>query len=486
VPVPGRDAGGQDGGAGLLARFVARAERDGWLPAGTLLLLAVSGGADSMALWDLLERAGRWRLALFHLDHGLRDDAPLDADLIRDRAAVATAAGRAPAALAIEHTDIPALARRWHCSIELAGRRHRYARLRELAMRLGAGAVLTAHHRDDQVETVLANLLRGAGPVGRAGIAPRRLLAPGLPLVRPLLSFTRAELREHCLVHAVPWREDSTNQDTRLHRNFLRHGVLPTLAAGVPGIADELAALAAASQAELLDSEEAVEAAWRRGLGADDLLVDGVAALGIDLRRQVWRRLLQHLLLPIERRHLDALDRLARGEPGRRLALGRWLLLRRPHAVAWELQHPPSSSAQVAMSGPGSYQRCGETIACAVGQPPERPMEPPDAAWLALEACSWPLEWRPSRPGERWQPLGCPGRQTVVKFLSSRGQSSRLRPLTPVVADANGVLWVPGFGIAERAKVLPTTREALHLRWTPCPLGEAATVCAPPEDADDP
>src|SRR5207302_1990144 len=129
-----------------------------------------------------------------------------------------------------------------------------------------------------------------------------------------------------------------------------------------------------------------------------------VAALGIDLRRQVWRRLLQHLLLPIERRHLDALDRLARGAPGRRLGLGRWLLLRRAHAIAWELQHPPSSPTQVAMPGPGSYQRCGERIVCSVGPPPERPVEPPDAAWLALETCSWPLEWRPSRPGERWQP----------------------------------------------------------------------------------
>jgi tRNA(Ile)-lysidine synthase len=454
--------------------------------AGAVLLVAVSGGADSMALWDLLVRANRWHLALFHLDHGLRADAARDAEVIRAQAAAYVAAGFLATRLILERADVPALAREWRCGFEAAGRRQRYARLRALAVKHRVAAVLTAHHRDDQAETVLANLLRGAGPPGKAGIPPRRQLAPRLPLVRPLLPFTRGQLREHCARQGVAWHEDASNDDLAYQRNWLRHRVLPALEAGVPGFGAELARLAADNRTILAESEGAVTATWRRALADDDLLTDGVMPLPEAQRLLVWRRLLQHLSLPIERQHLRRLDELARGASGRRFALGRWLFLRRPHALAWELAQPRVPSGITLLTGPGEYDRGWERMRAGVEVAPFTLSTDRHHAMLAAEACAWPLAWRLSEPGERWLPLGAPGRQTVVKFLSTRGVSSRLRALTPVVADRDGIVWVPGHAIAERVRVTAATVQALHLRWHPAGQdAQGATMPATLEEADD-
>nr|MBA3685405.1 tRNA lysidine(34) synthetase TilS [Planctomycetota bacterium] len=191
-------------------------------PTGTLVVVAVSGGADSMALWDLLAVDGRWRLAIYHLDHGLRDDSATDGELVRDRARGYAAAGSSAVAVVVERRDVAGLARAWHCGIEAAGRRARYERLAVVAGELGAAAVVTAHHRDDQVETVLANVLRGADLVGTAGMSVRRDLRPGVPLLRPLLAIGRSELRAHLEQRGLSWREDASNADPRFRRNHLR------------------------------------------------------------------------------------------------------------------------------------------------------------------------------------------------------------------------------------------------------------------------
>jgi hypothetical protein len=110
----------------------------------------------------------------------------------------------------------------------------------------------------------------------------------------------------------------------------------------------------------------------------------------------------------------------------------------------------------------------------------------PDDGWLDAACCTWPLVWRAAGDGERFTPLGAPGRQTVVKFLSTRGVPSRLRPGAAVVADAHGVVWVPGFTIAERVKVTATTREVVHLHWAPaCGAPGRPTVPTLQDDTDE-
>ncbi len=471
----------------VVQRFIAAMAAMPHVPLpGQTLVVAVSGGADSMALWDLLVRAGTWRLVVWHLDHGLRADAPQDLALIRAQAAAYHVSALGAGEVIAEHTDVAALARQWRVSLEAAGRRHRYDRLVAVARERAAVAVLTAHHRDDQSETVLANLLRGAGPVGLAGIAPRRLLPGGIALLRPLLALTRADLRAHCARFGVAWRDDTTNDDLLHQRNFLRHGVLPGLEAGVPGLAAALAELAERNQDTSQALELATQEPWQRALGADDLLLEAVLPLASDLRLHVWRRLVLHLGAPLERSHLRRIDQLAHASSGQRLHLGRWLLLRRPHSLAWELARPLRNELQVEIAGPGDHARGAERMECQIIAPPARVLSAGGDAYLDAYGCSWPLRWRPACEHESFTPLGAPGRQTVVKFLSTRGVPSRLRPGAPVVADGHGVVWVPGFSIAERVKVTASTREVVHLRWTPaCGTDAAPTVPPRQEETDE-
>lgn len=453
--------------------------------AGATLVVAVSGGADSMVLWDLLVRAARWRLVVWHLDHGLRDEAPQDAALITAQAARYQALGLKPGEVIIEQAEVGVLARRWKVSLEAAGRRQRYARLAAIARPHGAAAVLTAHHRDDQSETVLANLLRGAGPVGTAGIAPRRLLADDVPLLRPLLEFTRAELRIYATAADVRWLEDASNRDQRHRRNHLRHVVLPQLEADVPGIAAGLAELGERARITAAQLEAVVEVVWQQAFTPAALHLEGVGELTAQQRLHLWRRLVLHLGIACERAHLERIDRLVSGAPGRRLHLGRWLLLRRGRTLAWELARPPRNERQVAIPGPGDHDFAGEHLSCRVLPRPAHIPFAANEAWLDAASCTWPLCWRSADPRDRFIPLGAPGNQTVVKFLSTRGVPSRLRPLASVVADAGGIVWVPGFGIAERVKIGDATHDVLHLHWTPaCGTDARPTVPTLQEDTD--
>lgn len=445
----------------LTASFADLAE-DTLPPPGARLLLAVSGGADSLALWDLCARVAHWPLTVWHLDHGLRADSAADARLLLERAAVYAAAGFATD-LRCERVDIAALAREWRCGLEAAGRRLRYERLAAVAHEVGVAAVLTAHHRDDQAETVLANLLRGAGPIGQGGIAPRRDLG-GVPLVRPLLGFGRDDLRAHLSARALGWNEDSTNTDLRFRRNELRHRVLPAFERLAPGFGAALAGFADDSRRVHGDEIARATQLWQAAITPTGLALAAVLVEPEGVRYLVWRDLVRYLGAPLARRHLRQIDALARGPVGRRYHLGRHLLSRRSELIAWQEANPPGGGSDVDIPGHGRWARGAEVLTCVASHLPADPDQgSPFEAFLDNAAVAWPLSWRLPLAGERFQPLGCPGSQTVAKYLAGRGVPSRQRPLIAVIADPTGVVWIPGLGIAERAKITAETVEVLHL-----------------------
>ncbi len=287
------------------------------------VVVAVSGGADSVALLDLLVTDGRFRLVVWHLDHALRSESADDA------AAVIALAQRFAVPCVAERIDARAHDR--GDGIEEAGRRVRYERLIACCHAHGAVAACTAHHRDDQAETALLQILRGCGPEGPVGMADDRELAPGIRLLRPLLATTRAELHVHCRARGLPWRDDASNVDQRFRRNYLRHTVLPEWERHCPGIAEALVALAQRGRAARSVAERAVaHLHGDGGLPAAELL-----ALAAAPRAACWRRLLARLAIPADRNRLRLLNDLLVGPPGRRLRLGPWLFLRRGRAVVW-------------------------------------------------------------------------------------------------------------------------------------------------------
>jgi tRNA(Ile)-lysidine synthase len=238
----------------LVADRAARALAAARAPrAGDGLALAVSGGADSLALLHAARTlAGRrgWRLAVVTVDHGLRPSSPADAAFVADHAKTLGVEARL---VALDPAD---LAAGRAAGPEGAARAARYQALEAAADELGCGFLATGHTLDDQAETVLLQLLRGAGPDGLAamGVRTGRLL-------RPLLGVRRAETRACCAALGVRWREDESNADQRLLRNAVRARLLPLLEDLRPGAATTLARTAALAADERAWLEPLVQAA---------------------------------------------------------------------------------------------------------------------------------------------------------------------------------------------------------------------------------
>jgi len=205
----------------LVAAVDRALQATGRPPRGGTLVVGLSGGADSVALLDALASLRRrrgFRVVAAHLDHGLRagsaDDAAFCAGLCR-RLDVPLRAGSA---------DVRARAARERGGLEQAARRDRYAFLRRVRDEEGAVAVAVAHTRDDQAETLLLRLLRGAGATGLAGMRPR-----SADILRPLLTVSRQEVLAHLRERGLDWREDPTNADVTHRRNRVRHELIPYL-----------------------------------------------------------------------------------------------------------------------------------------------------------------------------------------------------------------------------------------------------------------
>ncbi len=244
-----------------LAAAVAHGARRLDVPTGAHVVLAVSGGPDSMALLHGAARAeAGWHLTVAHLDHALRPESDDDATFVTD-AAVALGLPSAT-----RRTDVAALARDERRSTEDAGREARYRFLAELAGR--NGLVMTAHTADDAAETVLLNLLRGAGLAGATGIPARRG-----NVRRPLLAERRATVRGWLDAAGIAYRDDPTNADPAFLRNRVRAELLPVMEALRPGAVDALTRFArlSADDDAVLNLIAAGEVAQRR---TDDGAID--------------------------------------------------------------------------------------------------------------------------------------------------------------------------------------------------------------------
>ncbi len=210
------------------------------VPEARVLLLAVSGGGDSVALLRLLAGSSHHLNVtshVAHFDHALRPGSADDAAFVRELAE------RLGLPCHSAHTEVARVAEQRGWNLEDAARRLRYDFLTRTAKRVGADAVVTAHTQDDQAETVLLQLLRGAAFL--SGIPPRRG-----KIVRPLLGVSRIELRDFLKELGQPCRDDPTNADTRRTRAWLRHEVLPLLRGRYPNLADNLAGLAELQQGQ--------------------------------------------------------------------------------------------------------------------------------------------------------------------------------------------------------------------------------------------
>jgi tRNA(Ile)-lysidine synthase len=441
-------------------------------PEGGTVIVGYSGGADSTALLHLMTRLqGEFNLRVHaaHLHHGMRPEADDD---VRVCEAVCAGLG---VPLHVERVDVPALAQAQRVSLEEAGRNARYAFFDRLARELNAVAVALAHTRDDQIETILINLLRGTGPRGLCGMPYKRD-----HIIRPLLDATRAQTHQYCAAHGLPTVFDSTNLDPHQLRRRVRMELIPLLRDLSPAFDRHLLRLA-----DILENEEA----WWDYEVRSLLECGSVASADAETLLQhskVGREFFTHLHPAMQRRVLREWLRARVGalrlppyeilEGIRRAALeGKrtsWQLSDTLHLTTDETAltlhtKPPDPEPYeypVQLETPILIPQAGAWLeARLLNAPPPSLEATPDDAFLDADAVQGQLVVRNGRRGDRFQPLGMPAPKKLSDIFIDRKIPRAERWRLPLLCDAAGILWVPGYTIAARARITPDTRRVLHI-----------------------
>lgn len=464
----------------LAARLVRSLRDSSLLSAGDRLVVALSGGSDSVALLFLLREVAASLdihvVGVAHLHHGLRGR---DADA--DEAFARTLAGRLELPIHVERVDVRVEAARRRQSVERAGHDARAAFYARALGVLGATRLATGHTMDDQAETFLLRALRGAGRRGLGGIHP----VAGR-LVRPLLDVRRSTLQRYLAARGEAWRTDATNADVTVPRNGVRHEIVPMLERlWSPRIVATLA-----RNAEVARDEEALLALVSETvIGGSVVLTEGgvrVPLAGLKAwPRALGRRVLHRALARVSgrtpgRRLVEALWRVAASSPGHPLRVGGAIVWRDRGVLAIE---GPASDTRVSSRrqarGVNQFEELlsipGGVTDSATGWRVEAWPAPvpadgtggdgPLTAVVDASEAGAVLRVRYRQRGDRWWPCGAPGSKTLADYFVDRKVPRDERDSVPLVVAADGrIVWVIGHRIGHAFRITPATTGVLLLK----------------------
>lgn len=424
------------------------------LDEGDLILVAFSGGADSTALLAAIcaySRRRNLRVEAGHIDHQLDPESSYRAEAARRSAA------SLDLDLVVQRQNVRAQQRRSE-SLEMAARRVRYRELEAMADSLSARYIATAHHRDDQAETVLLRMATGHGTSGLSAIPRRRGR-----IVRPLLDCRRSELIEYARHHHLEWTEDPTNRDLETPRNRIRAVVMPGLEARDPGIAGRLAGLATSANRANERLAHELEQRLEPQLDGSTIVVRRVdlAALPTALAPSA----VVHLLRRCGARRRPSQPALA--EVSARIACGQAIgvdlgggwRIEDLGADRLRLLQTPAPTPRFAynLSVPGEVRldELAASIQLRAGR--KQPwMFRGDRLRAGLSLPIQPgerLTIRNRRPGDRVQPLGSTSRCKLKNLLINHGVPRRERDRLPLLCHSDRILWVPGITIDHNARI---------------------------------
>ncbi|OGP69791.1 MAG: tRNA lysidine(34) synthetase TilS [Deltaproteobacteria bacterium RBG_13_58_19] len=463
-------------GAGGLEQWLrAYVRQDDLFSPGDRVLVAVSGGPDSVALLHLLKRLeAEWGLALGvgHFDHGLRgresrEEAAFVADLARGLGLP----------FYLGQGDVAHQARTRKTSVQAAARQLRLHFLNETCRSQGYQKLALGHTADDQVELFFLRLLRGTGPEGLKGMWP----ATPAGVVRPLLAVGKEVILAWLEEESLVYREDSSNLSRRYLRNRLRLDLLPELTRRYnPQLKKAVwRSMALLQEQERLLAQETARV-WptvARTLTPDfiALKLPELFQLPTGWQKRLLRVALGKFLVDQEITMAQVANLLA-------LAQGRksgGLIPRKDCQVAraggelhfWRpLPAPPTGAVTLfPASRPQVESAEGWRWQCRTLPQPPSPLPGPEAhtAWLDADRVTFPLEMRYFRPGERFWPLGAPGPKKLQDFLVNSKIPRWLRGHLPLVVSAGEIIWVAGLRLAETVKLTSLTQNALELKISP-------------------
>jgi len=420
---------------------------------GKHLLIALSGGADSVALAALLAQA-RPLLGLTldaaHLDHGIRAESARDAQWCRELCR------ELDIPFHTVRLDVPGERARTGEGLETVARRMRYGWLFELQKRLGADYIALAHHMDDQAETVLMHLLRGTGPEGISGME----IISGR-LYRPLLGVRKSALRDYLRSQGISWREDASNAADDTVRNALRLNVLPEIEKSYPKAAEAIC-----RYGELARLESDYIARQTRLFSQERLTIlpDGHRiSLEGGFEEVLLRRLIRQICGgDLSGKKLEEIMLLTGENRGKTEISGEIFAEKTPSALYF-LRKERKKTAEVPLALNGET-RFGENCLILAREV--------EISWRKNKMNEEALDAdalkgaviRSRREGDRIRPLGC-GDKLLSDYFTDKKIDRPMRDYVPLLAKGERVLWVMGLGISEDAKIRPDTRTVVKLTY---------------------
>ena len=443
------------------------------------ILAAVSGGADSVCLlWILKELSGmhRFRLAAFHLNHGLRGD-----EAARDEAYVRELCEKLDVPLSVVREDVSGYAKEQGMSVEEAGRELRYQHLAQAAEQFSCSRIATAHHQDDDVETVLMNLFRGSGLKGLGGIRPVRG-----NVIRPLLCLSRSEIEQYLTERGITWCEDSTNRELVYVRNKIRNVLVPWIKEEVNDRAGShvLKTSELAAEADEYFAAEA-EKILRENMESGDCIKFPTAVL--DAQPHIMKTYLVRAMIArmtgsekdISAAHIEAVCGLTGPGGGTAADMPYGLKAVRGYDVLEIRRREPCGDGSVVPGG-GDRTGCNGDLLGRAGRgnfpeiqletrvfPWEKGLEIPKnqyTKWFDYDKIESALCVRSRESGDYFLYSG-EKRKLLKRYFIDEKIPEELRDRIPLLAEGSHVLWVIGYRISEYYKISEDTRTILEVRY---------------------
>lgn len=448
----------------------------------THLALAFSGGTDSMALLFILHELKKTvpiQVTALYVNHGWRGTPPPELPLLHRQCV------RCETPLIIVQADktIP--------KTESAARDMRYKRLTAAAQDLRADALITAHHADDQIETILFRLLRGTGFDGLSGIQQRLVLSPPagqpVPILRPMLDVSRKRILEYLETHHIEVFKDPSNDDLKYQRNRIRHDLLPHVEEAFPQIKNALFRLGLIAQGDLEILNDAIKPIWAEVTQRDahGLYLNALNfnQLGNAYQRRILKRFLSEHGLHSDFQSIEELLMFIRGEGRSQMdasiksvtqgiqGQNRYLSIYKGQLRIIDVprETPAALSEHVTVPGHLYLETLDKTFTAQKWRNPAKvsisPIRAHDSQQVYVDFSLYedkPLELRNRRPGDKFQPMGMDVAFRLKKFLINRGVPRFERNKLMVLACGNMVLWIPGLGINHQIQV-KTKSNPTHL-----------------------
>jgi len=472
---------------------VERAVRDALkqigVTSGTLLVVAVSGGQDSLALlYALHNLASEFGIELHgaHLNHSLRGEVS-DADA----AFVEQTFRSLGIPFSVENTDVSAFRKSQKLSLEDAARRLRYEFFARVADQQNTNYVTLGHTSDDQAETVLLHLIRGSGLAGLRGMGYQshaEYSGVSMKLLRPLLDVSRLETAEYCQALALQPRLDESNLSVDFSRNRVRLEILPQMEFINPAVKESLVRLSNSAERDYSYLESQIDRVMDSATTVQDGVVEidraTFADLDSSLKHHLIRRavlLAKRDLIDLTQYHIEEMVRLMSGQPGKLLNLpgGLQFLISYDRAFINLIDHAPCPLPT--LTGRTSIQVPGETsvghwsVKTRIVEPPDQVNQhDPDVHFAdshliytaQLAALEGELVIRTREAGDRFQPLGMSGTKKLQDFMVDSKIPRHWRDKVPLVVTPDGIAWVVGWRIAAWARVRDDSNKIMEIEFS--------------------